>query len=164
MTNSVLATQILQQTLVLVLVFVAGLAVTTGLPTPQLSASTLPTRVLAVSSNPPVNSPSVPPDYAGAIDLTVQAGARGSFLSWTWKALEPSPRVFKLDEVKEGLRYLGNTRGLDVLVGLQVINTTAKEVPSDLSATPFDADVMTTRFHAQTESRRDRMAPLLRSY
>lgn len=107
-----------------------------------------------MSSNPPINSPSVPPDYAGAIDLTVQAGARGSFLSWTWKALEPSPRVFKPDEVKEGLRHLGNTRGLDVLVALQVINTTAREVPSDLAATSFDVDVMTTRFHALVDSLR----------
>jgi len=155
MTRSVVARQILQRSLVLVLVFVAGVAVTSGLATSPPSASTPPpTRVLAVSSNPRVTPASVPPDYVGAIDLTLQAGARGSFLSWTWKALEPSPGVFKLDEVKEGLPNLGNTRGLDLLVGLQVINTTAKEVPSDLSATPFDADVMTTRFHAFVDALR----------
>ncbi len=138
-----------------ILVLVAGLIARSGLaaPTPVGSLQP-PARVLAVSSNPRVAPAPAPPDFAGAIDLVAQAGARGSLLSWTWKALEPSPGVFKLDEVKEGLSYLGNTRGLDLLVGLQVINTTAKEVPSDLAAVPFDADVMKTRFHALVDALR----------
>jgi hypothetical protein len=139
---------------VLILVFVAGVAVASGLATPPPISPQPPTRVLAVSSNPRVTPAAVPPDYVGAIDLVVQAGARGSFLSWTWKALEPRPGVFKLDEVKEGLPYMGNTRGLDVLVALQVINTTSKEVPSDLAATPFDADIMKMRFHALLDALR----------
>ncbi len=55
--------------------------------------------------------------------------------------------MYKVAEVKEGLNYLGNVRGLDLLLGLQVINTTAREAPSDLATLPFDAMAMKKRFH-----------------
>jgi hypothetical protein len=111
-------------------------------------------RVLSISSNPRTGPGTPPQDFLAAIDLAYQAGARGNFVSWTWRALEPSPGRFHLDEMKDGLNYLGNTRGFELLVGIQVLNTTAKETPSDLADIPFDASAMKKRFHALMDAMR----------
>lgn len=75
------------------------------------------------------------------------AGARGYFVAYPWNALEPKSGVSNLQEVKNTLDYLGNKRGLTLLLGIQVINTTAKAVPGDLASAPFDSQQTKARFH-----------------
>ncbi len=141
--------------LALSLVLVAGLAASGQLATQRPRGDPQPPAwVLSISSNPRTVPAATPQDFLEAIDLTYRAGARGNFVSWSWKSLEPSPGRFNLAEVKDGLSYLGNARGFDLLVGLQVINTTAKETPSDLANTPFDAQTMKQRFHAFVDALR----------
>ena len=53
-----------------------------------------------------------------------------------------------------GLRYLTRTRGLKVLVGLQVVNTTERETPRDLDGVPFDAPRMKERFRSLVDALR----------
>ncbi len=138
--------------LALSLALVAGVVTSSHLATQRAhGAPSQHAGVLSISSNPPAATPQ---DFLAAIDLTYRAGARGNFMSWTWKTLEPSAGRFDLAEVKDGLNYLGNVRGFDLLVGLQVINTTAKETPSNLANIPFDAPAMKRRFHALVDALR----------
>ncbi len=99
-------------------------------------------------------------DFFGAIDLAYNAGARGAFNSNTWSALEASQGVYKLTDLFNGLEYLGNKRGFVLLEGIQMLNTTAKETPSDLMGVPFDSPKMKARFHALI----DRIRPHLNSH
>jgi len=145
----------LMMIIALSLIFVASLTANSPLVEQYARAASQSTgRVLSISSNPRTGPGTAPQDFLAAIDLAYQAGARGNFVSWTWKALEPSPGRFHLDEVKNGLNYLGNTRGFELLIGIQVLNTTAKETPSDLADIPFDASAMKTRFHALLDALR----------
>lgn len=51
-------------------------------------------------------------------------------------------------DLASGVEYFGNGRKLTLLLGLQVLNTTAKEAPADLQAVAFDSPAMTARFRA----------------
>ncbi len=123
-------------------------------PTAQPSTPEPPPgkRLLAISTTPPLDPPPAAEDFLAALnrayDLTYGAGVRGDFISWTWRELEPSAQNFNLDEASWTLNYLGKTRSLELLVVLQVLNTTVKETPPDLANVPFDAPQMQQRFHA----------------
>jgi len=103
-------------------------------------------RVLSISAS--LKQPTAPGDLVAAIDMVYNAGARGQFISYTWKNLEPSAGNFALNDLSNGIDYLGRTRGMRLLIGIQVINTTGKEIPTDLAGTAFDSPVMLNRFHA----------------
>ncbi len=109
-------------------------------------------RVFAISTTPPLDPAPADKDFLAtlnrAYELTYNAGVRGDFISWTWRELEPSAKNFNLDEANRTLTNLGNTRGLELLVGIAVLNTTVKETPSDLANVPFDSTQMKQRFHA----------------
>lgn len=139
----------------LTVVLGAGLTVKSFLPIQDARAGPQSTaRVLSISSNPRARQSADAQAFFEAIELAYRAGARGDFTSWTWKVLEPKAGRFNLAELKDGLGYLGNTRGSDLLLGLQVINTTAKETPSDLGNVPFDAPAMKKRFRALLDALR----------
>lgn len=116
--------------------------------TPQAGA-----RWMAISAFPRSVPTSTPKDLVDAIDLVYNAGSRGYFESKSWKAIEPRTGGLSIADLKTSLNYLGNTRKFTVLMlGIQVINTTAKETPADLAGVAFDSPQMKTRFHALVDA------------
>jgi len=110
-------------------------------------------RVLSISASPRQDPPAQGQDYINAFELGYKAGARGEFDSHTWQTLEPSAGRFVLDEIKDTFNF-ARDRGLVVLLGIQVINTSAKETPPDLAGAPFDSPQMKRRFHALIDALR----------
>lgn len=104
--------------------------------------------MLSISASPRLDPAPGPADFLSAFQMAYDAGARGAFSSWTWSSLEPSAGRFDLKKATDDLEFQGRGSNLALLVGIQVLNTTAKETPADLAATPFDAPEMTARFHA----------------
>ncbi|MDQ3875083.1 MAG: hypothetical protein M3322_05955 [Actinomycetota bacterium] len=80
-----------------------------------------------------------------AFPVATRGGARGAFVSFTWKQLEPAPGRYRLDGIG-GLRELGRERGLTFLVNLAVVNGTVRETPGDLASEPFDSPRLIARF------------------
>ena len=117
-----------------------------------LAVGATPGGVVAVAVNPPAHSPN---SHRG-IDIALAAGARGTFHSVTWSRLEPSRGHYNHAAMSE-ISYLSGARGFQVLLGLQVVNTTARETPRDLAALDFDAPAVRERFHALV----DELAPYL---
>src|SRR3954462_8953978 len=100
------------------------------------------------SSPPPASAEEQQALSLEAVQLAQEAGAGGLYQAWSWQALEPSPGSYDLDNFASTLSYLGQTRGLSMLLTIHVINTSVKEVPADLSAEPFDSPLMKQRFRA----------------
>lgn len=104
-------------------------------------------RTPSISVSPRQIPPPTAGDFAAACDLAYGAGARGQLIAANCKELEPtagaidvSPLVGQFDD--------GGNREPTIFVGLQVINTVAKEVPADLADSAFDGVAMRQRFHA----------------
>jgi len=108
-----------------------------------------PRRLLAIAPSPREQPPPVTSqDLIDAINLAYDAGCRGMGLSYNWSRLEPSAGNYQLTDLANGVGYLGDQRGFDMLLTIQVLNTTAKETPADLQSVPFDSPQMRARFHA----------------
>ncbi len=108
-------------------------------------------RVLAISMSPKQEPAPTAADFLAAFQMSYDAGARGNFLSYPWSALEADTGRIDVKHVRDDVAFSAS-RGLQVMVGIQVINTTAKEVPLDLKATPFDSPRMKARFHTLIDS------------
>lgn len=133
---------------------VLALAVT-GLACGQATPASIPPstflpepRVLSISASPRLDPPPTPIDFLAGFDLAYRAGARGGYVSYLWSDLEPRPGAFDLTSLRNDLDYMARVRGLAIEVNLQILNTTDKETPPDLSATPFDDPTMLSRFQA----------------
>lgn len=113
-------------------------------------------RVLAISANPRSFPAPTPDDVLAAVDLATGAGARGMFLAERWSVLEPSAGRFNLGDFARRVGLFSD-RGLTILVGIQVVNTTVKETPPDLGGVAFDSPEMKNRFHALI----DALVPIL---
>lgn len=125
---------------------------------PSPPATFLPdARVLSITASPRLDPAPTPLDFLAGFELAYQAGARGGTISYTWSRLEPTPGSFVLTSLKNDLDYMARVRGLAVELNLQILNTTAKETPTDLLATSFDAAEMQSRFRALF----DQIRPLL---
>lgn len=111
--------------------------------------------VLAISISPQlVPFPNSSAEYDAlrgqAMQMAYNAGARGQISTFTWRDLEPSAGesdASKWAELSGALAW-SQAVGLQQYVGLQVINTTARELPADLASQPFDAPVVQQRFKA----------------
>jgi hypothetical protein len=79
--------------------------------------------------------------------LAQGAGVRGVIATYTWSSLETTPGHIDVSSLQSGLSYY-HQKGLQVLLGIQVINTVKREVPSDLETVPFDDPQFIGRFHA----------------
>lgn len=99
-------------------------------------------RVLALSANPAATSA----DPLSGITLATRVGVHGTFVSYTWSSLEQASGGYTLDDLRGGLVYLGGTLRLKLLLGIQVLNTTAKETPGSLQGAAFDSPAMMLRF------------------
>jgi len=100
------------------------------------------------SSPPPAGAEAQREVFLEAVRLAREAGAGGLYQAWSWQALEPSPGRYDLDDFASTLRYLGQARGLSMLLTIHVVNTSVREVPADLRALPFDSPRMKQRFRA----------------
>ena len=104
-------------------------------------------RVLSISTLPRQIPPPSRADFLAAFDLVYNAGARGQLIAATWKELEPTAGALDVSSLVGQLDY-GDGREPTIYVGIQVINTVAKEVPADLADSAFDAVTTRQRFHA----------------
>ncbi|HKV05306.1 MAG TPA: hypothetical protein VJO53_09395 [Candidatus Acidoferrales bacterium] len=113
-------------------------------------------RVLGIAANPREVPPPVPQDYLDAAALVRGAGVRGTIQTDTWSVLEPAPGQYALQDLQNGLNFAAS-QGLQAYVGIQVINTVPKTVPSDLMGVNWNDPQMESRFHALL----DAILPLL---
>ena len=125
-----------------------------GSPAAAPPAATRP-GVMAISLLPRLEPfPATPAAYEAVVDeafrLGWDAGMRGFTGTWTWKVLEPQAGRYDAAKVGEvdAVAALTASRGMVNFVGLQLINTTALELPEGLADTAFDGAEMQTRFKA----------------
>jgi hypothetical protein len=118
-----------------------------------------PAALLSILANPHGDPPPVTQDFIDAFDLAWNSGCRGQYNSFQWSKLEPQPGSFVLKDLTGGVQYLGH-RGFGLYLSIQMINTTSREVPSDLATESFDSAKMQGRFHALI----DAIAPNLDSH
>jgi hypothetical protein len=111
----------------------------------SLSAPTLGISMIPVLEPQPKDDAELLKRYDHALQLSVDAGVKGMFLSNTWKEMEPSAGQFNFDYIN-GMKY-AELKGINtVLVAIQLINTTDKETPTDLLDVSFDSPQMIERF------------------
>ena len=123
----------------------APVAPTAEPPTPTPAAPSR--RVLSISASPRLIPEPTVREWLEATGMAYDAGARGAFADWRWSNLEGAEGVFDLSEPQEDIDFLGRSQDLTLLVGLQLLNTTEREVPADLADVPFDSPEMQVRFH-----------------
>ena len=100
-----------------------------------------------MSINTPNSSvPFTAQELDDAVALAQGAGVRGVIATYTWSSLEATPGHIDVSSLQSGLSYY-HQKGLQVLLGIQVINTVKREVPSDLEAIAFDDPQFMSRFH-----------------
>ena len=117
---------------------------------------------IAVGASPTISlSMNVPEgggeaEFLTAIREQIRMGVNGSYASFTWPELEPSPGQFnkaKLDETTGIGKFIGGTQ----LVTIKTVDTVKPVLPPDLATKPFvDADLQ-ARFGAFV----DRLVPAL---
>lgn len=109
-------------------------------------------QILAMATTPRLVPPPTLQDYLDAFRLTHDLGIRGNAFTEKWSTFEPDNgglQVAKFAEDTNGyLAFYPDTS----LLGLQVLNTTAKETPADLLNVPFDDPQMLERFNALVDA------------
>ena len=100
-------------------------------------------RVAAISANPS----SEQRDPLTPFTLAARAGARGTFMAFSWSELEPSAGRFRLAPIGV-LRTLGVERDLKLLLGIEPVNTASRETPPDLEDAGWDSPLLRARFRA----------------
>jgi hypothetical protein len=104
-------------------------------------------QVLSVSLDTPNSSMPTQQGFDTATGLAVGAGARAVALTYTWSTLEPSSGAIDVSPIQDAVPYF-QSQGLQIYLGIQVINTVKREVPPDLETTSFDDPQLISRFHA----------------
>ncbi len=112
--------------------------------------------VLAISANPRAVPAPQPADFVAAIDSSIALGARGNVLTYTWSRLEPDSARLNVQRVIDDVRY-ARSRGLQVFLGVQPINTVKRELPSDLATLAWNDARVAQRF----ERLLDALTPIL---
>ncbi len=87
-----------------------------------------------------------------AIHLARQAGTDGDYSAHRWSELEPAVGQFELDDVHRSLHVMHDVLGWRMFVGIALIDTVRREVPSDLDGVAWDSPVMKKRFHALVDA------------
>jgi hypothetical protein len=109
--------------------------------------------VLSISAMPRLNPfPTTPTQYATvlneAFDLAFAAGARGQVTTFTWAALEPAVNQYDAQKFQDLTYAIDNAQShaMTQYVGIQLINTTVRELPAELSALAFDNAAVMAQF------------------
>ncbi|QDT95802.1 glycoside hydrolase 5 family protein [Gimesia aquarii] len=117
---------------------------------------TIPSRVLALTDLPPLEPAPTPDILLAAIQKSKEVGCDGAVLTYSWPSLEPRPGDLTLEELKNGIVI---NKGRVLFLGIQVLNTTVKDLPTDLQTKRFDDPQVIERF----QSFLDALAPLLQN-
>jgi len=111
--------------------------------------------VMAISASARLDPfPTTVDQFLGLADEATQmvydAGARGQMTTYRWNELEPTSGVYSVDKFRElGMAMdRAQNRGLVQYLGIQLINTTARELPAGLSGLNFDDAAVKSRFRA----------------
>lgn len=131
--------------LVMMLCLCLGGAVQAQAPTPAA-----PDRVLAISTlpvlEPPLTAANAIERYTDAMQKAASAGVTGNLIAKRWSELEPQAGQYAFDDLSGDLNYRTLMYHEVELLGLQILNTTAKETPADLLDVVFDSPQMIERF------------------
>ena len=111
-------------------------------PPPSTANQTLSMAIDTPNSSQPFTAQ----ELDDAITLAQGAGVHAVIATYTWSSLEPTPGNIDVSSLKSALDYY-NQKGFQILVGIQVINTVKREVPTDLAAVAFDDPQFIARFH-----------------
>ncbi len=114
-------------------------------------------RALAVAITPAHMPDSTAKDSSDAVGLALEAGCNGIFDPITWSTVEATPGTIDVAELGAGLDLQRDAGFETIVFSVWMINTTAKETPSDLMTVAFDDPEMKARFHALV----DALAPQL---
>ncbi|MBI1259655.1 MAG: hypothetical protein GC204_19480 [Chloroflexi bacterium] len=125
-----------------------GLLTLSTAVTAQTSEDTSGGQVLGMAQNPPMEPTPQLMDYLNAAQLAHSTGVKGNESTEKWSALESSGGDIQIDDFAEGINGYQSYFHDTAFLGIQVLNTTAKETPSDLMNVPFDDPQMLTRFNA----------------
>lgn len=87
-------------------------------------------------------------DYINSLKMVKAIGAPVQVSVNAWSEMEPRKGHFEIDQHLGGLAYGANTIGLTPYFGINVINTTRRDMPADLMETSWTDPVMITRFEA----------------
>ena len=112
----------------------------------------MPSPTTAQTTAMAIDTPSSSAPYSGAaqdaaVALAQGAGVKGVIVTYTWSSLEPTPGHIDVSELQAQLSYY-HQKGMQILLGIQLINTVKREVPSDLETVAFDDPRFIARFHA----------------
>lgn len=123
-------------------------------PSAQPSSTGKP-RVMAVSASARLDPfPATAEQFLAlaeeAVNLSYSAGSRGQMTTATWVDLEPSPGTYNASKWwdLDWAMAQGQARKQVQFVGIQVINTNKRAMPSGLEALAFDSPQVKARFHA----------------
>lgn len=116
----------------------------------------MPSRILAMTDLPPLEPAPTPKDIMAAVAKSKDAGCNAAVLTFSWPSLESSPGKYSFDELKSSVEL---NSGRFLFLGIQVVNTTVKELPADLQGKPFDDPDVIQRFGELL----DALGPLLRN-
>jgi hypothetical protein len=134
------------------------LMVTTGVVAQESQDS----RLLAISTIPPLEPTPTIQGFIAAMDLVSEAGVTAGVITESWSALEPAAGEYALEDLFNNLNFAGGTHDQVLYLGIQVLNTTTKETPADLLEVPFDAPEMIERFNQLMTAIVERMHPNVR--
>ncbi len=99
-------------------------------------------QILSISASPAQSAP----NFNAALNLVRSAGVRGQYIDLSWKQLEPSPGVYDFSVAGDQFNIINSVGRFQILVGIDTLNTTIRDIPADLASVPFDAPQMKTRF------------------
>jgi len=122
----------------------------------RLLPTETPSRLLALTDLPPLDPAPTPDDFLAAVRKSTLAGCDASVLTISWPALEPRKGQLTFSELKAAVEL---HKGRFLFLGIQVVNTTVKELPADLQEKPFDDPEVLQRFRLLL----DAIAPLLKN-
>lgn len=103
----------------------------------------MPDRVLAMTDLPLLEPAPTADDVIAANQKSRLAGCDAAVLTFSWPSLEQSPGQFSLDKLKKSVEL---NSGRFLFLGIQVVNTTAKELPPDLQNKPLSSPEVIDRF------------------
>jgi len=105
--------------------------------------------VLSISVSPRQVPPPTTQDYLDAFMLGKNAGVRGQFTSMTWSDVEPTfGAAYNFSRVTDAINFASKQHGYALLIGIQVINTNLRAVPTNLAAIAFDNVTFRNQFKA----------------
>ena len=124
-------------------------------PDPKLP-DPMPRRVLAMTDLPPLKEVPTLESLEAAIEKSAAVGCGGAVLSFSWPSLEKEPGKYTFDELKQSATL---NSGRILYLGIQVLNTTVRDLPADLADKSFDDPIVIDRFKQLL----DALGPLLKS-